>query len=137
MQVQPYLFFHGHCEEAVRFYQSAVGAQVRTLTRFKDSPGVRRPDGDDDKVLHADLLIGETTVLASDGDHQGKTDFRGFSLSLLAASDADADRLFAALADRGQVQVPIAPTPFASRFGMVADRFGVLWTVWVPAPAQH
>jgi len=136
MQVNPYLFFNGRCEEAVQFYQQALGAEVHTLTRYKDSPEAIRPPGTDDKVLHADLRIGETTVLASDGDSQGATDFRGFSLSLAAARDTDANRMFAALADGGRVQVPIGPTPFASRFGMVADRFGVLWTVWTPARAQ-
>ena len=136
MQVTPYLFFNGRCEEAVQFYQQALGAEVQTLTRYKDSPATIRRPGTDDKVLHADLRIGATTVLASDGDSQGATDFRGFSLSLAAARDTDANRMFAALADGGRVQVPIGPTPFASRFGMVADRFGVLWTVWTPARAQ-
>jgi len=136
MQVQPYLFFNGQCEAAVNFYQRALGAQLKALTRYKDSPEATRRPGIDDKVLHADLRIGDTTVLASDGDAHGETDFRGFSLSLAAKRDADANRMFAALADGGRVQVPIGPTPFASRFGMVADRFGVLWTVWVPASVQ-
>ena len=75
------------------------------------------------------LRIGDTVVLASDGQGAGKADFSGFSLSLTASDDAEAERLFAALSDGGSVQVPIAATPFASRLGLVADRFGVPWTV--------
>lgn len=129
MQVQPYLFFNGRCEEAVQFYQRSLGAQLKMLTRFKDVPGTPTPPGADDKVLHADLSIDKTTVFASDGECHGQTDFRGFSLSLSAEKDAEANRLFAALADGGEVRVPLTPTPFASRFGMVTDRFGVQWMV--------
>ena len=137
MHIEPYLFFNGRCDEAIEFYRRALGAEVTMVMRFKESPDPASiPPGSEDKVMHASLRIGETTVLASDGDSQGATDFRGFSLSLAAARDTDANRMFAALAAGGRVQVPIGPTPFASRFGMVADRFGVLWTVWTPARAQ-
>ena len=93
---------------------------------------MERPPGAADKVAHADLRIGDTTLLASDG---GQGDLEGFSLTLSASSDAEAERLFAALGEEGEVRLPIAPTPFASRFGMVADRFGVLWTVVHQSPA--
>ena len=103
--VQPYLFFEGRCEEAVEFYRKALGAEVTALVRFKDNPD---PDisapGTEDKVLHVSLRIGETRVLASDGPCEGKPSFEGFSLSLTVANEAEADRLFAALADGGQVQ---------------------------------
>jgi PhnB protein len=125
MRVDPYLFFDGRCEEALQFYGRALGAKV-LLTRFKDFPGMAGTLGAGDKIMHADLRIGDATVLASDGK-QG--DFAGFSLSLSASSDAEAERLFETLSEEGSVQVPIATTPFASRFGMVVDRFGVLWTV--------
>ena len=135
MQVQPYLFFDGRCEEAVEFYKSVLGAEVTMLMRFKDSPEPcgdgTLPPGGEGKVMHASFRIGDTTVMASDGRCQGRPDFRGFSLSLSAADDAEAERLFAALADGGQVQVPLAKTFFSSRFGMVADRFGVPWMVVV------
>ncbi|MDT5236396.1 MAG: PhnB protein, partial [Mycobacterium sp.] len=78
---------------------------------------------------HAVLTIGDTTVLASDGQGAGQPDFSGFSLSLTVSDDAEAERLFAALSDEGTVQVPMAPTPFASRLGLVADKFGVPWMV--------
>jgi PhnB protein len=137
MQVQPYLFFDGRCEEAIEFYRKALGAEVTMLMRFKDSPEPPAPGmvppGAGDKVMHASLRIGDTTVLASDGQCGGKSSFQGFSLSLTAANDAEAKRLFTSLADGGQVQMPLAKTFFASIFGMVADRFGVIWMVYVPS----
>ena len=132
MQVQPYLFFDGRCEEAVEFYRRALGAEVTMLMRFKESPdpaGV--PAGGEDKVMHMSFRIGESTVLASDGQCLGGPTFQGFSLSLTVSKDAEAERTFAALADGGQIQMPLAKTFFSSRFGMVADRFGVSWMVYV------
>jgi PhnB protein len=135
MQVQPYLFFDGRCEEAIEFYRKALGAEVTMLMRFKDSPEPHPPGmcppGTDDKIMHASLRIGDTTVMASDGQCQGKPSFQGFSLTLNAPDEAEADRLFASLADGGQVQMPLAKTFFSSRFGMVADRFGVSWMIIV------
>jgi len=135
MLAQPYLFFDGKCEEAVEFYRRALGAEVEMLMRFRDSPEPAQPGmvppGAEDKVMHAALRIGDTMVLGSDGRCLGQPDFRGFALSLTAADDAEADRLFAALAEGGQVQMPLSKTFFSSRFGMVADRFGVSWMVYV------
>jgi PhnB protein len=132
MQVQPYLFFDGRCEEALEFYRRALGAEVQMLMRFKDNPESQaNPPDSGDKVMHTSFRIGETTVMASDGRCQGQPSFQGFSLSLTARDDAEAERLFAALADGGQVQVPLAKTFFSSRFGMVADRFGVPWMIVV------
>jgi PhnB protein len=135
MQVQPYLFFAGRCEEAVEFYRRALGAEVTMLMRFKDSPEPHDPDmcpaGAGDKVMHASFRIGETTVMASDGRCEGRPSFQGFALSLTVPNEAEAGRRFAALADGGQVQMPLAKTFFASRFGMVADRFGVSWMISV------
>jgi PhnB protein len=87
--------------------------------------------GSGDKVMHANLRIGDTMVMASDGRCQGKPSFQGFSLSLAVPDDATAERVFTALADGGQVQMPLATTFFSSRFGMVADRFGVCWMIIV------
>ena len=137
MQVQPYLFFDGRCEEAIEFYRGALGAEVSMLMRWKDSPEPcpegMIPPGSDNKVMHAALRIGETIVMASDGRCQGKPNFQGFSLSIAAATEADADRMFGALADGGQVQMPMGKTFFSPRFGMVADRFGVSWMIIVEA----
>jgi PhnB protein len=132
MHIEPYIFFNGRCDEALEFYRRALGAEVTMVMRFKESPDPASiPAGSEDKVMHASLRIGETTVLASDGHSQGKPSFQGFSLSLTASNDAQVERIFAALAEGGQVQMPPAKTFFSSRFGMVADRFGVPWMVYV------
>jgi PhnB protein len=139
MQVQPYLFFDGRAEEAIEFYKRALGAQVTMLMRFKDSPEPQPPGmlppGSEHKVMHASFTIGDATVMASDGNCAGKPSFSGVSLSLTAKDVPEAERLFAALADGGQPQVPLAETFFSPRFGMVADRFGVSWMVVVAPPA--
>ena len=135
MQVQPYLFFDGRCEEALMFYRDVLGAEITALMRLSDSPAPPPPGmvppGSENKVMHANLRIGDSIIMASDGDCQQKASFDGFSLSLTAANDAEAERLFAALAEGGQVRMPMASTFFASRFGMLADRFGVGWMVIV------
>jgi PhnB protein len=138
MLVQPYLFFEGRCEEAIAFYQKTLGAEVTMLMRFKDSPDPPPPGmvppGSEDKVMHASLRIGETAVMASDGRCAGQPRFGGISLSLSVADAADADRLFAALGEGGQVQMPIGKTFFSPRFGIVADRFGVSWMIVAESP---
>jgi PhnB protein len=134
MQVQPYLFFNGRCEEAIGFYRQALGAQVEMLMRFKDSPEPPPPDcppASGDSVMHAALRIGEGVVMASDGMADGTPEFKGFSLSLDYGDEAQARRAFEALADGGNVVMPLGRTFFASIFGMVADRFGVHWMVGV------
>lgn len=133
MQVQPYLFFDGRCEEAIEFYRSKLGAQVEMLMRFKENPEPsQNPPGSENKVMHTSFRIGDTTVLASDGRCLGQPSFQGFALSLTAANDAEASRVFTALSDGGQVQMPLGKTFFASSFGLVTDRFGVSWMVYVP-----
>jgi PhnB protein len=138
MLVQPYLFFEGRCEEAIAFYQKTLGAEVTMLMRFKDSPDPPPPGmvppGSEDKVMHASLRIGETTMMASDGRCAGQPRFGGISLSLSVPDAAEADRLFAALGEGGQVQMPIGKTFFSPRFGIVADRFGVSWMIVAESP---
>ena len=136
MQVQPYLFFDGRCEEALEFYRDAVGAKVEALMRFKDSP--EPPPADcvpvgADKVMHASMRIGDSQVMVSDGDARGRPEFKGFSLSLTVADADEAQRRFAALGEGGQVVVPLGKTFFSPGFGMLVDRFGVHWMVLVPA----
>jgi PhnB protein len=135
MLVQPYLFFEGRCEEALEFYKTALGAEVTMMMRYKDSP--EPPSAEcgpipADSIMHASFRVGDTEVMASDGMSQRKPEFKGFSLSLTASNDAEAQRLFTALGQGGQVQMPLAKTFFASSFGMVADRFGVSWMVITP-----
>ena len=143
MLVNPYLSFEGRCEEALNFYQQALGAQVGMLLRSKDAPPMEGgapeppegcvPEGGipGDKILHVEFTVGGSTVMATDGMNSGKPDFKGVSLSLSVDTEAQAHRLFNALADGGQVQMPLSATFFSPAFGMVADRFGVAWLVLV------
>ena len=137
MVVQAYLFFDGRCEEALGFYQRTLGAEPAMMMRFKEAPegpppGVI-PPGSENKVMHASFRIGDTTVMASDGRCSGKPNFQGFALSITVPNEQQADRTFAALADGGQVQMPLGKTFFSPRFGMVTDRFGVSWMIIVAA----
>jgi PhnB protein len=135
MKVEPYLFFEGRCEEALEFYRKRLGAEVTMLMRIKESPEPAPPGsyppGSENKVMHASFRVGETTVMASDGRCAGKPSFQGFSLCITVPDEAAAGRLFDALGDGGQVQMPLVKTFFAPRFGMVADRFGVSWMIIV------
>jgi len=130
MQVQPYLFFDGRCDEALEFYKKAIGAKVGTLMRFKDAPEQTKCNpGSENKVMHASVQIGDTMVLASDGRNGGQPKFDGFALTLNAKSEDEADRFFNALGDGGQVTQPLTKTFFSPKFGMLADKFGVHWMV--------
>ncbi len=131
--IQPYLIFNGRCEEAVEFYRKALGAEILMSVRFKDAPDKNMiTPGAENKIMHATLKIGDTIILASDGRCEKGSSFSGFSLSLAVETAEDADRFFAALADGGQVQMPLEKTFFSPRFGMVADRFGISWMVIIP-----
>jgi PhnB protein len=130
MLITPYVHFNGRCDEAIEFYGKALGAKVQFLMRFKECPQPVTP-GTEEKVMHANLQIGGSTVLMSDGRCDGTTDFKGFALSLTVDSVQEAETFFAALSDGGQVQMPLTATFFSPSFGMVADRFGVCWMVYV------
>jgi PhnB protein len=141
MKVEPYLMFEGRCEEALDFYRRALGAQVNVLMRYKENPDPAGAPGCADgsgpgptpeMVMHAEFSVGQTTLMASDGMGSGKTSFQGISLALSPADEAEAKRLFDALAEDGQVQMPLSKTFFSQAFGMVADRFGVSWMVVAP-----
>ena len=135
MPVQPYLFFDGRCEEAIEFYRKTLGAETVMLLRWKDCPEPAQPGmippGSENKIMHGRLKISGSTVLVSDGECRGKASFQGFSLSVTVANDTEAERVFAALGDGGQVQMPLGKTFFSPAFGMLADKFGVSWMVYV------
>ncbi|HEX4129303.1 MAG TPA: VOC family protein [Pirellulales bacterium] len=132
MHITPYLHFEGRCDEAIEFYGKAVGAEVKMLMRFKDAPDQSMiSHGNKEKVMHAELRIGDSTVLVSDGRCQTPPKFQGFSLATTVKSEAEADKCYNALADGGQPLMPLAKTFFSPRFGMVTDRFGVMWMVMV------
>jgi len=138
MNVQPYLMFDGRCEEALDFYRKTLGAEVTMLMRFSESPEPCAPGmvppGCENNVMHASFRVGDAVLMASDGRCTGQPKFEGITLSLTVPGEADADRVFAALGEGGQVQMPLTKTFFSPRFGMVADRFGVSWMIYV-APA--
>jgi PhnB protein len=131
--VQPYLFFGGRCEEAIEFYRRAVGAEVQMISRFKDSPEPQPglPENFGDKVMHASFQIGDSILMASDGQCEGESKFEGFSLSLTVPDEAAADRAFAALGEGGKVTMPLMKTFWAPKFGMLQDKFGVGWMISV------
>jgi len=139
MRVQPYLLFDGRCEEALNFYAGALGAEILSLMRFKDSPLPGdvdgRPPGSGDKIMNASFRIGDSLLMASDGHCGGNPEFKGVSLSITLPDAAEANRIFAALAQEGEVLMPMTETFFAQRFGMVADRFGLSWLV-LAAPVE-
>jgi len=137
--IQPYLMFGGRCEEALEFYRSALGAQIDMLMRFSESPDPTPPGmlppGFENKVMHASFRIAGNVIMASDGCEVG-AQFKGFSLSISVAAEAEADRYFAALSDGGQVQMPLTKTFWSPRFGMLTDRFGIAWMINVVG-AEH
>lgn len=140
-KIEPYLFFQGDCGAAVDFYAQAIGAKVTSLMLYKDAPedakaGMAVPTGWDEKVMHVSFVVGETTIMASDGNGgcggEQPQAFNGFSLSLAAHDVADAERLFDALAEDGKITMPLQPSFWGSpAFGMLVDRFGVNWMVSV------
>jgi PhnB protein len=139
MHVTPYLYFNGRCEEALDFYAKSLGAEVTARMRFSESPepqpeGVNPPG---DKIMHAEFSVGGTKLMASDGMCSGPAAFQGVSLALAVDDIAQAERLFAALGEGGQVQMPMMQTFFSPRFGMVADKFGVSWMVLAYDPSQQ
>lgn len=134
MKAIPYLFFGGACAEALAFYRDTIGADIRALVRFRDMPGARPDAGD--RVMHAELGIGESTIFASDGEG-GERQSAGYAISLLAADDVEAERLFATLAANGRISVLLMSTPFASRFGMLSDRYGTPWMITTPQPVKR
>lgn len=133
--VQPYLFFNGRTEEAIEFYRTALGAEVKVMLRFKDSPEPTPPGmlppGFENKIMHASFRVGATELMASDGCGGEKVSFQGFSLSIAVPTPADVDRLFNALAPGGEVRMPLTKTFWSPRFGMVQDKFGLGWMITV------
>lgn len=140
--VQGYLFFDGRCEEALEYYREVAGAEITSIMRFKDNPepaansaaqGDGCGGGSPDKVMHADFLIGNTHLMASDGNCGGQPKFEGFGLAVNCATVVEAERLFNAFSRDGHAVMPLGKTFFSPGFGMVADKFGVMWmTVTIP-----
>lgn len=139
--IQPYLFFGGRCEEALEYYRKAIGAEIEMLMRHKESPDAPPPgllaDGWGEKVMHTSFRVGNSVIMASDGCSPEDGNFRGFMLSLSVASEAEAERIFNALSEGGEVKLPLCKTFWSPRFGMLADRFGLGWMVTVRSGAAE
>jgi PhnB protein len=127
--------FNGRCEEALEFYKKAIGAKVEMMMRFKEAPEGHCAPGHENKIMHSCFRVGDTALMASDGMMQGKPEFKGISLTLNPKTEAEAERLFAALSEGGQVHQPLVQTFFSPKFGMLADKFGVSWMVVVEQQA--
>ena len=142
MFIQPYVYFDGRCDEALKFYATALGAETTVLMRFKDNPDLQDGEGcapgmenvSGEKVMHANVKIRDTQIMMSDGMCGGTPKFEGISLTLNAKDPADAEKLFAALVEGGKVQMPLTETFFAKKFGMVFDKFGVSWLIIAEKP---
>lgn len=133
--VSPYLNFDGRCEEAVNFYQQALGAKVEMIARFKEAPaGHECPGQAGEKIMHCAFTVGEHRLMASDCRNEGKQKFEGFSLSLMYGTEAEVDRVFAALSEGGKVEMPLERTFWSPKFGLVVDRFGLSWMVMQADP---
>lgn len=135
MTLEPYLFFNGRCEEAIAFYQEAIGAEVTFKMRMNEAPDPPPPSaipaGFENKIMHASLRIGAMNLMVSDGNSDMQPSFKGFTLSLGVADAAEAERSFNALAQGGKVVMPLGKTFWSPCFGMLEDRFGVGWMVIV------
>jgi PhnB protein len=129
--IQPYLFFDGRCEEALEFYKTSAGAEVKMLMRYKDNPDPQscQPDASAEKVMHAEFQVGGSSIFASDGRCENKPSFSGFGLSIAVATPAEAEKYFNGLAEGGQPFMPLTKTFFSPSFGMLTDKFGVTWMV--------
>ena len=136
MKVQAYITFGGRCEEALEFYKKSIGAEVTGLMRWKESPdaAMKPPPGFEEKIMNAAFRIGDTQLMADDGMGPKQAEFKGMSLVIEVADDAEAKRVFTALGEDGSVQMPLAKTFWTSSFGMLTDKFGVPWMVNVEAP---
>ncbi len=138
MQLPPYLNFEGCAEQAANFYQATLGAEIQALMRFSEAPDPALCSSNNlDKVMHMSLKIGDNLLMGSDSACSGKATFQGFSLTLNLTDIDEAKRLFSLLAEGGQVQMPLEESFFSPAFGMVADRFGVPWMIYVAHPEQN
>ena len=135
MQVQAYITFNGRCEEALAFYKRAVGAEVTGLMRWKESPekDMKGPPGFEEKIMNAAFRIGDTHLMADDGMSDRASEYKGLTLAIEVADDAEAKRVFTAMGEGGKVTMPLMKTFWSSSFGMLTDKFGVPWMVNVQA----
>jgi PhnB protein len=130
MQVNAYLLFDGRCEEAFRFYEKCFNGKIVAMLTHKGTPAEQHvPAKWVDKILHARLDIGDQVLMASDTPPDRYEKPAGFSVSLQVKTPAEAERLFNALAEKGQIRMPLEKTFWSPSFGMLVDRFGIPWMI--------
>ena len=135
MQLHTYLNYGGNCEEAFRFYETHLGGRITMLMRHGEQPDASQvPPGWWNAVLHARMDLGGTVLTGADIPPDRFKPIRSAYLSLTFDSDRETERVFALLADGGQVFMPMEETFFASRFAMLRDRFGTSWMLLHPRP---
>ena len=130
MQLNPYLFFNGQCEEAFKFYADCLGGQIEAMMSHAGTPAEEHVPAEwRDKIMHARLSVGDQVLMASDAPPEHYQKPQGFSVSIGIKDPAEAERIFNALAENGTVQMPLQQTFWARSFGMCVDRFGIPWMI--------
>ena len=128
--INPYLHFNGTCEEAFKAYEKILGGKIGMISRFSEAPPEMGSDpAFGDKIMHIRMAIGSSMLMGSDAPASRFKTPQGFSVSVNTDDPAEADRIFAGLAEGGRVDMPIQQTFWAQRFGMCVDRFGIAWLV--------
>jgi PhnB protein len=130
MRINAYVNFNSECEAAFRFYEQLLDGKILMMSRFEDTPMANDVSAEmRTNIIHARMQIGDTVLMGSDASPDRVSQPKGFALSLQLDKIAEAERIFNALAEKGEVNMPIGKTFFAARFGMLKDRFGVPWMV--------
>ena len=133
MQVNPYLFYNGNCEAALKFYQKVLNAEIEAILPYENGgEGMQIPPGWEKKIMHAKITVDGEVMMASDAYPGHFQQPQGFAVSLQVEEPADAERRFKALAEGGNITMPFAKTFFSKGFGMCVDQFGIPWMVNCP-----
>ncbi len=130
MRANAYLNFNGQCEAAFKFYAKCLGAKIEGMLPHEGTPAAEHVPAEwRKKIMHARLNLGEAVLMGSDVPPDRYEAPKGFAVALNVKEPAEAERVFHALSENGTVQMPIQPTFWAARFGMLVDQFGIPWMV--------
>jgi PhnB protein len=130
MQLSTTLSFDGQCEEALKFYQECLGGNIQTMMTWGESPMAEHVPSDwRKKIIHATLVVGDSTLMASDSPPDRFEKPAGFSITIQVKDPAEAERIFKALSENGKITMPIQQTFWSPKFGVLVDRFGIPWMV--------
>jgi PhnB protein len=130
MQLNPYLMFKGNCKEAFTFYQKVLGGKIIAMMTHGETPAAEHTKPEwQDKIIHARMTVGDQVLMASDAPAEHFEPMQGFSVSVNVDTAEEAERIFKDLSEGAQVRMPLAPTFWAIRFGMLVDRFGTPWMI--------